>query len=228
MFSRRAARQPGWSPSASVSSPRSANQEPVVTWNSEFIVTTGRPAAMARSITTVEWSTSPLHSNTRSECSMSSSIELVTEPWVGKSVRAEGERRVSTFSRRMSGACLITMCAKLRAMKPVPDRPIRGSERLSIVIMCFVREESGRPRFSGAGRGESDNHAVQIRMEAVAGHIDDATSEQALDVGVGRRVDTHQGDGAQRRIAFTAERQDQVAVAIVAHRDLLGALDQEI
>src|SRR5690606_27606307 len=220
MFSRSAARQPGLSPSASVSRPRSAKYEPVVTWNSEFIVTTGNPAARARSITTVEWITSPLHSNTRSECSTSSSIELVTDPWVGKSASAAGERRVSTFSRRMSGACFITMCAKLRAMKPVPDRPMRGSGRFLLVILFGGGGNRPVPQETGPA-GDGSDQRVQTRVEAVAGGTDDAVVEQALDVRVGRRIDVEQGHGAKIGTAFARERQFQISIAVVTHRNVL-------
>ncbi len=94
--SRSAAREPGWSPSASVSNPRPARYEPVVTCSSALMVTTGNPASNARSMTSVPNPTSPVHSTMMSEWSIRSSIEWVNTSAAGKSASVAMLLRVST------------------------------------------------------------------------------------------------------------------------------------
>src|SRR5690606_32519646 len=88
-------------------------------------------------------------------------------------------------------------------------------ERTLLACHCVLLEGTpGRPCFSRAGRGASYNHAVQARMEAVAGHIDDATSEQALDVRVVCPSNTMQRHRAEIGVVLSRERQDEIALGI--------------
>src|SRR5690606_14888796 len=108
---------------------------------------------------------------------------------------------------RMSGACFMTMWAKLRAMKPVPDRPMRGSGRFLLVILFGGGGNRPVPQETGPAGVALDD--AEIGVEAVAGCLQDASRriEQGPHAFVVRCIDAQQGDGAKTGAAFSRERQ---------------------
>src|SRR4051812_21367281 len=129
----RPASAPGWSPSCSVTMPRSTKYEPAVTWNSGLLVTTGRPASSALSMTSAAATASPVHSNTTSHRSISSSADRVSAWLSGWSVTSPKGRRVSTL-------LTVNPCRPWNAMvkcletNPVPATPTLISAMLPIVL----------------------------------------------------------------------------------------------